>query len=803
MDNRPRGRQKRVTGTGTVNKRGSGLHTGPVNPGGGRGQGSGGNFGQQSGGGRSYGGTRRKAGGIGCGSIILIIIALVVFGGGGGMTSLFNGGGDYSSLFGSDTFSSGMFNYSGTGTSTGGWSRTANVGKLDTSVADGARDKRTLIKGGGKDEVTILVYMCGTDLESRNGMATSDLQEMAAANISDKVNLLVYTGGCKGWKNKVVSSRTNQIYQVKNGGLKCLVSDAGSKSMVDPSTLAEYIQWGKKNFSANRMELIFWDHGGGSLTGFGYDEKLGRGGSMTLAGIDQALKAGGVKFDFIGFDACLMATVENALMLDDYADYLIASEETEPGVGWYYTNWLNRLSADTSMSTLETGKNIVDGFIDTCDSKCRGQKTTLSVIDLAELAATVPEELSDFAKDMTRSIKNKEYKTVSDARYGAREFAQSSGIDQIDLVHFADNLDSDAGEDLCKAILGAVKYNRTSSNMTNAYGLSIYFPYKKTSKVDTAVKTYKSIGMDDSYTRCIQQFASMEVGGQAAGGGSQAASPLGSLLGELGSSSFGSSASYSTSGADAISQLLGSMMGGQMNISGLTGSNTGFFSGKALDPDEIADYVAENQFDASKLVWTKNGDGQKVISLSEDQWSLVQDLCLSVYYDDGEGYVDLGLDNVFEFDEDGNLIGDTDGTWLAVNGQTVACYFDSLVDDGENYTISSHIPAMLNGVRVNLLVEFDNENPYGVITGAATVYEDDVTGTAAKNLTDLKTGDKLEFICDYYTYDGEYQDCYYLGDPMKVTDNMEISNVKLDKSRFLPMYRFTDIYQQVYWTDIF
>ena len=62
----------------------------------------------------------------------------------------------------------------------------------------------------------------------------------------------------------------------------------------------------------------------------------------------QALTKAGVAFDFIGFDACLMATAENALMLTKHADYLIASEETEPGVGWYYTNWLTSLGKDPS-----------------------------------------------------------------------------------------------------------------------------------------------------------------------------------------------------------------------------------------------------------------------------------------------------------------------------------------------------------------------------------------------------------------------------------------------------------------------
>ncbi|MBQ1490817.1 MAG: hypothetical protein IIZ39_02555, partial [Blautia sp.] len=73
---------------------------------------------------------------------------------------------------------------------------------------------------------------------------------------------------------------------------------------------------------------------------------------MPLASINKALKNAGLRYDFIGFDTCLMATVENARMLADYADYMIASEETEPGIGWYYTNWLTALSRNTSIPTV-------------------------------------------------------------------------------------------------------------------------------------------------------------------------------------------------------------------------------------------------------------------------------------------------------------------------------------------------------------------------------------------------------------------------------------------------------------------
>ena len=41
-----------------------------------------------------------------------------------------------------------------------------------------------------------MVYTCGTDLESKYGMATNDMEEMrqASSKFGDKINLIVYTG---------------------------------------------------------------------------------------------------------------------------------------------------------------------------------------------------------------------------------------------------------------------------------------------------------------------------------------------------------------------------------------------------------------------------------------------------------------------------------------------------------------------------------------------------------------------------------------------------------------------------------
>jgi len=825
-ENRPRGRQKNVSGSGkSVYKQGSGLGTGPVGS-------SGGYSGRPSGGGNFAGGSgrgergpRNTRGGGGLGKLIILGL-IVLLGGGGGLGSMLLGGGSEDvvdvgghgstgSYNGGYTQQAGqnqqggytnvdlstLLNGLGGGNISSGWDIESNLNELDTTVAKGAREKYTEIIGNGKDEMTMMVYMCGTDLESRSGMATSDLQEMLNANISDNVNLLVYTGGCRDWKNSAVSSGTNQIWQIKDEGIACIEKDLGAISMTDPDTLSGFIKYCEKNYPANRYSLIFWDHGGGSVSGYGYDEKFASSGSMNLAEIDEALTDGGVKFDFVGFDACLMATAENALMLTKHADYMIASEETEPGVGWYYTDWLTSLSKDSSMSTLEIGKEIIDDFIDVCAQKCKGQSTTLSIVDLAELETTVPKSLTEFASSTSDLIKNNEYKTVSNARSGAREFAVSSKIDQVDLVHLAKNMGTGEGDELAEVILNTVKYNRTSANMTNSYGLSIYFPFKKVSSVDEMVETYELIGMDEEYARCIQEFASMEVSGQAVSGGTQ--TPLPSLMGMLGSAAGGqSTGNYpSMDSAELIGQLLMGFLGGDISsIAGLSSGNTGFLNDRALNSEDMLNYLVDNRFDTEALLWTNTDDGA-IIQMSENQWGMVQTLHANMFFDDGEGYIDLGLDTLYEFDDFGNLMAPEECTWLAVNEQPVAYYHESTMDDGEDYTITGRIPVFHNGTRAELVVVFTDENPNGSVAGVRTVYTEGETDTVAKTMDPVVDGDTLDFICDYYSYVGEYLDSYMLGDQMVVDGELMISDVYVDENAANLTYLFTDIYNQQYWTE--
>ena len=722
--------------------------------------------------------------------------------GGAGSGSILGGSDGGFSIFDLIGGASSMPMTSGLSTASSSFGNSSDSMQLDRSVVSGARAKYTKLLGNGQDTVTLMLYMCGSDLESRSAMASRDLQEIAKAKYGDNVQVIVYTGGASSWHIRNISSQVNQIWRVRNGRLEQLSANEGTAAMTNPDTLSGFIAYCKKNYPASRYALILWDHGGGSVSGYGHDEKNTRAGSMTLPNIQKALKNGGVKFDFIGFDACLMATVETALTCADYADYLIASEETEPGIGWYYTDWMTTLGNNTSIATIDLGKEVCDSFVSACQTGARGQMTTLSVVDLAEFSKTVPTQLNAFSKTVTGLVKDGNYKQVSDARYGAREFAASTRIDQVDLSDLAQRVGGDAAQGLVSAIDGAVKYNRSGS-LTGAHGLSIYFPYRKAGNVDKAVNSNNAIGMDASYSECIRAFASVEVSGQAAMGGTS--SPYSSLSG----------ASYSSSSGDMISSLLGMFLGGDTSSMGGMGS-LDFLSGRVMSDDALAAYISGNALDGAKLRFEDNANGEKVLSLTAEQWALIHDVDLNLFVDDGEGYMDLGLDNVFDEDGQGGLVADTSRAWIALNGHLVAYYRE----ESAGGSTWGYIPVLLNGARADLLTLYTEEDGFTVI-GARVLNEEGETvgkafGTTAYGADEegemAITGDVTEFIgprtqiqpvCDYYRYDGTYVDSFRFGDSFTAADGLAITEVVITNSKLLLTYRLTDIYQQAWWTDAY
>ena len=252
------------------------------------------------------------------------------------------------------------------------------------------------------DDWTILLYMCGSDLESGGGYATKDLNEIkSVSGQPSDVNFVVETGGSNSWSNTqggCISSSKLSRFHLSN---KSYVSDSqiSDASMGQSSTLKSFIKWGVETYPAEKIGLILWNHGG-ALDGVCFDEKHDDD-CLTATELNSAVSSAyselgrTSKFEFIGYDACLMAVQDNATLNSDYFNYMVCSQESEAGDGWDYDTWLDDVYAGNSTPTVLT--QIVDGFISSV-SGWSDKDQTLSWLNLGNMPAyiTAWENMSNY-----------------------------------------------------------------------------------------------------------------------------------------------------------------------------------------------------------------------------------------------------------------------------------------------------------------------------------------------------------------------------------------------------------------------
>lgn len=631
-------------------------------------------------------------------------------------------------------------------------------GQADTRITPPEitqRDRRTIINGSD-DQFTIMAYLCGTDLESNFGAATNDILEMCAADINDNVNILLYTGGTSEWQNNLISTDTNQIWQVRHEELVCIEEDLGARPMTDPATLSDFVSYCGEHYPANRNVLILWDHGGGALYGYGIDENFG-GDSMQINEIDSALADAGVQFDFIGFDACLMATVETACMAEHHADYMIGSEEVEPGSGWYYTDWLNLICDNPSVPTEEIGKTIADDFIQVCWEESASDNCTLSVINLTEMYG-VYDALCTFASNAKEQLDDNQFRVVSHSVNNTKSFGDAV-YDTIDLMHFAQNCDIEGSQELVDAVNRAVAYTATSRNVSNANGITIYVPYNDIDSFEDMLAIYRDIGLEGEYTEFVRAFANIVVGGQGYIGSNTPVEALDNT--------------YESGSLPDFSEWADSSWFDEDYVSG------------------YSDSYEETAYDGEDLIVEDRGD-YFALALSDEDWEIISDIQMQLFYDDGEGYIDLGTDNYFDVDDDGALMVDYDGLWFSLGDTIVPLYISTDQDIVEGY-----IPCELNGEYVNLVVRW-NEEGTGIIEGAIRFYEN---GMSMKGLMPVENGNEIQLLCDYYTYDGEYDDAYHLDEPFVYDSSAGIEYAPSGEGEYLLYYCLTDIYNNTYYVE--
>ena len=367
---------------------------------------------------------------------------------------------------------------------------------------------------------TILVMMNGSDLESDGGMATSDLTEMIDSKFNEqKINLLVLTGGTNTWQNDFISPGYG-LYKYTAGSFE-QIADLGDQSIGDPALLAGLINFGYEQFPAERYGLILWDHGGGSVLGYGSDEITGD--SLLLSELETAMASSDAAkrpLEFVGFDACLMGNIETACILSGYANYLIGSEELEPGYGWDY-NFLSKLSQNPAMTGKDLGKYIADYFNSFYTTNLPDEQITLSVTNLNTVGAAA-KAFEEFAVAANTALTKGEYNTIAKKRGGTKAFGDMSAhggeTDMVDIKHLAQQM-KDIVPQQSQALIDALKQSlvySVSYNVDNAGGLSVYFPFACKEYAKEYVKTYQDTGILPAYTGFVSQFANILTGNELA-----------------------------------------------------------------------------------------------------------------------------------------------------------------------------------------------------------------------------------------------------------------------------------------------
>ena len=337
-----------------------------------------------------------------------------------------------------------------------------------------------------KKGYTIMIYMVGSDLEGSYGYATRDMKEMMDSGIDlENNNLLIYTGGSRMWKSDIPSGRNNILDMSLPAGERVVAATEKTSDMGAPETLSEFLSYGVQRYPADHYALIFWDHGGGSVRGYGNDV-LYSGDSLLLTEMQTAMNdspfghGGSLKLDWVGFDACLMSTAENADVWKQYTNYMIASEETEPGDGWSYS-FMNAVSADASPETI--GRAIVDAYTEYYAAKrtpLNDPDITLAVLNLKKMDNLVS-AIDSLSQKMQRNVGDERFADLVRTRSATKTFgvrgSRSEAYDLLDIRDLAANMtdwypaESARVESALKEVL---VYG--TQEVDGACGLSLYFP---------------------------------------------------------------------------------------------------------------------------------------------------------------------------------------------------------------------------------------------------------------------------------------------------------------------------------------
>ena len=621
-------------------------------------------------------------------------------------------------------------------------------------------------------KAVVIEYIIGSDLEDSRGSASINIAQMKDATAKgDGLDFVIQTGGSDRWFTSGIEDSTVGRYVISGGNLETAEMLDSNTCMSEPEKLTEFIIWAKKNYPADRYMLVLWDHGGGFASGYGYDDLNSRSNGkklMSASEIIGAIRDAGVKFDLIGFDACLMQNVEYANALEPYADYYLASEETEPGTGWFYTAGFGKLAADPAISTEDFARSVISSY-DQCNRALNSgepaRECTLSLVDLT-LIKPVYKQLTGLYKKATDEIADNHavFANMSAGRSNAYQFADE---EQVDMVSFLTSLKkadykqqvmTDKKLDKIAETAKASVVYRNSDSAEGISGLAIDFPYKDLNMYTEEYKQLKAVKYNKE-RRFFNRFCSIMASQRMSQNDTE------SIWGILTAEDYTEEAWY------------------------LKG---------------FEDYDTTDLFVDIPVKETENG---YLAELPDKTWDTILDCKVAAYMATDEGLMYIGQEHFSEEDAEGHPLISMDGIWTCLNGQVVCYEADDPIVTEEGTVYRGKVRAKLNDTENILLhIEWDpvredsDEEVTGHVIGYSTE-DDEELFFMKKGLEQFETGDTVEFVFDFYDEDGNLIKTGTYGNKFHVITDERIT-VKDELFESGTVFHYFGILKDVYQRDM-
>lgn len=580
-------------------------------------------------------------------------------------------------------------------------------------------------------------YLCGSDLETDGGFATTDLSEMMEVQLPENVNVVIQTGGAAVWQNDQMNPEKLQRWLYNSEGLQ-LIEEQDTANMGDAQTLYEFLAFANENYPADKVAVTFWNHGGGSVGGAAFDELYGLD-SLDLAEMYQAFDAvwpadaEHPALELVGFDTCLMATVDVASTFQGFAKYLVASEEVEPGNGWLYSGWLGALAENTDMDGAALGVAICDTYYQGCEAVGTQDQTTLSVTDLSKLDPLLEAYESFGQEALVASAEDPGFfaelgrAAVQSENYGGNTREQGY-TNMVDLGHLARQTAwmLPSAQNVCDALADCVLYQVSGPYRAEATGLSCYYSYN--GDVDD-LNGYITVGESTAF----KYLYAYELTGELAEGGEEYLRSLG--IGEL--------------------------------------------------PERVT--LANMDWDGAPL--DLDDEGISFLTLGPEANDVLAGIGFSLFYVDeaGDQMLLLGTDNDLNADwENGVFYDNFRGVWGALDGHLV---YMELSFGGDDYNLYS-VPILLNGEEYNLQVAYDFTAEEWSILGASQGLDE--SGMASKELRLLAEGDVITTIWKATTFTGNDDFEMYAAEELTVTADTAFGEAPLFDGSYSMVFEMWD-----------